>query len=153
MNFVRPQYSVVASTLSEYNTTTTTTILQTFLNLKPIFTIQYYNSTTFLKMVNTRAQAPQNNLPREDEMDDFEDNTSDLSLAEICTHPFELVSNDQNYEDSERDFDRVRTERKFNEMNRQIGELTSLVRTLIEKVSSRMATIHLEVDQRAILAL
>ena len=104
-------------------------------------------------MVNTRAQAPQNNLPREDEMDDFEDNTSDLSLAEICTHPFELVSNDQNYEDSERDFDRVRTERKFNEMNRQIGELTSLVRTLIEKVSSRMATIHLEVDQRAILAL
>ena len=40
-------------------------------------------------------------------------------------------------------------------MNRQIGELTTLVRTLTEKfprlIEKRMATIHLAVDQRAVL--
>ena len=41
-------------------------------------------------MVNTRAQALQNSLPREDEIDNFNDNASDLSLPEIGTHTFEI---------------------------------------------------------------
>ena len=90
-------------------------------------------------MVTTRAQASQTNLPREDEMDgedDFDDNASDLSLPGIGSRTFEIESFDRNYEDQEKDHERVRIERRFNEMSRQIGELTTLVRTLTEKTSS-----------------
>ena len=41
-------------------------------------------------MVNTRAQASQHNQPREDEMDDFDDNSSDLSLPGIATRTFKI---------------------------------------------------------------
>ena len=51
-------------------------------------------------MVNTRAQASQNNQPREDEMDDFGDNASDLSLPRIA---LEIENNAHSYGDQERD--------------------------------------------------
>ena len=54
---------------------------------------------SFLKMVNTRPQASQNSLPREDEMDDFCDNTSDLSLPGIGTRTFKIENNSRDYED------------------------------------------------------
>ena len=38
--------------------------------------------------------------------------------------------------DSERDHERVRIEQQFTDMCRQKGELTSLVRTLTEKLAS-----------------
>ena len=54
-------------------------------------------------MVNTRAQALQNNLPRKDEMDVFDDNASDLSLPGIGSRTFEIENFDRHYEDQERD--------------------------------------------------
>ena len=45
----------------------------------------------FLNMVNTRDQASQKNQPREDEMDDFDDNAIDLSLPGIGTRTFEVL--------------------------------------------------------------
>ena len=42
-------------------------------------------------MVNTRNHASQNNQPREDEMDDFDDNAIDLSLPGIGTRTFEVL--------------------------------------------------------------
>ena len=106
-------------------------------------------------MVNTRAQASQNKLPREDEMDDFDDNASDLSLPGIGSRTFEIENFDRNYEDQERDHERVGIERRFDEMSRQIDDLTSLVRTLTEKICSsnreENGNNHLEVDRRAIL--
>ena len=87
-------------------------------------------------MVNTRAQASQNNLSREEEMDDFDDNASDLSLPGVGTRTFEKENNDRIYENQERDHERVRIERRFKDMNRQIGELTSSVRTLPEEIIS-----------------
>ena len=41
-----------------------------------------------------------------------------------------------NHGEQESDHERIRIERRFNEMNRQIGELSLLVRTLTEKISS-----------------
>ena len=57
-------------------------------------------------MVNTRAQASQKNLPRKDEMDDFDDNASDLSFPEVGTRTFEIEDDDRNYDDQERDHER-----------------------------------------------
>ena len=83
-------------------------------------------------MVNTRAQALQNNYNKQDETNDYDDNSSDISLPEFDTRTFELENNVNNFSEQER----VRIERRFNEMNRQIGELTSLVRTLADRISS-----------------
>ena len=87
-------------------------------------------------MVNTRVQASQNNQSREDEMNDFDDNSSKLSPPEFGTRTFEIKNNAHSYGEQERDHERVRIERSFSEMNRQNGELTSLVRTLTERISS-----------------
>ena len=69
-------------------------------------------------------------------MNDYDDNSSDVSLPEFSTRSFEIENNTNDHGEQERDHERIRIERRFNEMNRQIGELTSLVRTLTEKVSS-----------------
>ena len=69
-------------------------------------------------------------------MDDFDDNASNLGLPGVGTRTFELENNDQSYGDQERDHERIRIESRFNELNKQVGELTSLVRTLTEKISS-----------------
>ena len=53
-------------------------------------------------------------------MDDFDDNASDLRLPEVGTPTFEMENNDRNYDDQERNHERVRIERRFHEMNRQI---------------------------------
>ena len=87
-------------------------------------------------MVNTRSQAPQSNQIREDVMSDYDDNSSDISLPDFGTRTFEIKKNTNNYGEQERDHQRLRIERRFNEMNRHVGELTSLVRTLTEKISS-----------------
>ena len=69
-------------------------------------------------------------------MDDFDDNASDLSLPEISRRTFGKENIGRDNVDQERDHERVRIQRRFNGLNRPIGELTSLVRTLNEKISS-----------------
>ena len=85
-------------------------------------------------MVNTRAQTSQNNPNREDEMNDYDDNSSDISLQEFSTRTFELENIVNNFSEQEREHERVRIERRFNEMNRQIRELYPLVRTLMDRI-------------------
>ena len=59
-------------------------------------------------MVSIRAQASQNNQPREDEMDDFGDNASDLSLPGIGTRTFKIENNAHSYGDQKKDHERIR---------------------------------------------
>ena len=68
---------------------------------------------------------------------------------------FEIDNSADNYRKHERDHKQVRIERRFREMDRQIGELTSLLRTLTERISSnnreeKAATLH-KIDLQAIL--
>ena len=69
-------------------------------------------------------------------MNDYSDNESDISLHELCSHNLGSENNTRHLNDQERDHERVRIEQRFNDMNRQIEELTSLVRTLPEKIAS-----------------
>ena len=87
-------------------------------------------------MVNTRAQTSQNNQNREGEMNDYDYNSSDMSLPEFSNRTFQLESDFKNFSEQEREHARIRIERRCNEMNRQIGELTTLVRTLTDRISS-----------------
>ena len=59
-----------------------------------------------------------------------------LACLELLRVLSKFENNAHSYEDQGRDHERVCNERRFNEMNRQIGELTSLVRTLTERISS-----------------
>ena len=106
-------------------------------------------------MVNTRAQASLSTQSREDEMNDYDDNSSDISLSEFGTRTFEIEINTKNYGEQDRDNERIRIERSFSEMIGQIGELTSLVRTLTEQfprvTEKRMAITHRKIDLQAIL--
>ena len=106
-------------------------------------------------MVNTRAQTSQTILATEDDVNDYDNNSSDISLPEFGTRTFELESNVNNFSEQEREHERVRIERRFNEMNRQIGESTSLVRTLQIKfpraIKKRMAVTRRKSDLQAIL--
>ena len=106
-------------------------------------------------MVNTRAQASLSTQSREDEMNYYDDNSSDISLSEFGTRTFEIEINTKNYGEQDRDNERIPIERSFSEMIGQIGELTSLVRTLTEQfprvTEKRMAITHRKIDLQAIL--
>ena len=95
------------------------------------------------------------NQNREDEMTDYDDNASDISLPDLSTRTFELENNVNTFGEQKREHERMRIERSFNEMNRQIGELTSLVRTLTDrfprKIEKRMTVTPRKIDLRAIL--
>ena len=88
-------------------------------------------------MVNTRSQTSQDNQNREGEINDYDDNSSDMRLPEFSNRTFQLENNVKNFSEQEREHARIRIERRCNEMNKQIGELTSLVRTLIISLSDR----------------
>ena len=69
-------------------------------------------------------------------MDEYSDNESDISLPGFSSQNLNARSNDQQLTDCERDHERVPIEQRFNYMNRQTGELITLVRTLTEKIAS-----------------
>ena len=73
-------------------------------------------------MGNTRLQASQNNQSREDKMNDFDDNSSELSFPKFGTRTFEIENYAHRNGEQKRDHERVRIERRFSETMRQIGE-------------------------------
>ena len=84
-------------------------------------------------MVNTRSQDRDNNTLESTRMSD---NESETSFFEVLTREqmIELDSHDiLNRQDNT---ERTVIDRRFNEMNRQIGELTDLVLALTQQISS-----------------
>ena len=87
-------------------------------------------------MIITRAQSASNNQANHTFMDEYSANDSDISLPGFSLQNINARNNNQQMIDCERDHERLRIEQGFNDMNRQIGELTSLVRALTEKIAS-----------------
>ena len=58
-------------------------------------------------MVNTRAQASQNNQSREYEMNDYDDNSSDISLPDFGARTFEIENNTNNYGEQDRNHEPI----------------------------------------------
>ena len=69
-------------------------------------------------------------------MNEFSDNDNNVSFPEHYSRGQNSETNNENLSDQERDHQRIRIELRFSDMNRQIGELTSLVKTLTEKIAS-----------------
>ena len=88
-------------------------------------------------MVITRARSTTNVQAQNTNMSDYSDNGSDISLPELNSHNLIAENSSHNSNEQERDQERIRFERRFNEMIKQTGELTSLVGTLTEKVAFR----------------
>ena len=68
--------------------------------------------------------------------DDYSDKENNISVADHYSGCYLNDQNDEMLRQQERDHERSRIEQKFMEMNRQIGELTSMVRALTEKVAN-----------------
>ena len=58
-------------------------------------------------------------------MNENGDNESDISLLEFSSHNLVTENSKRHLNDQERDHEQMRIERRFNEMNMQLGELTS----------------------------
>ena len=84
-------------------------------------------------MVITRSQTNRNKILTSEAMSD---NESEQSLPEVLsrTHMIDFDEGDLLYRN--RDFENDNIERKFSDMSRQIGELTNIVISLTEKLSS-----------------
>ena len=80
--------------------------------------------------VTTRSQSSRNIRIEQTEIDAFSDdgsNTSEITLRR---------KNEEARRSQERDHERHRREQRFMDMNRQIGEVTSMERALTEKISN-----------------
>ena len=86
-------------------------------------------------MVITRPQSKTNVQNRNSNRSDCSHNESDISLPKLNSHD-PIAENIVNSNEQERDHERIRIERRFNEINKQSDELTSLGGTLTEMVAS-----------------
>ena len=87
-------------------------------------------------MVITRYLSTANSQVRNTNINDNSDNKNDLSLPEIDSDNLSTENSSHHPNKKERDHERIPCERRFSEMNKQIKELTSLVRMLTRKVAS-----------------
>ena len=84
-------------------------------------------------MVVPRSQSYRNNSIETEIMSDSE---NDHSVHEVLSRDQMIEFDNGDVLNRDRDFDRKRIEQRFSDMNRQIGELTSIVLSLTEKSSS-----------------
>ena len=87
-------------------------------------------------MVNTRSRYNRKSRIEQPEIDRHSDEDDDMSVAD---HYIENNFNDDIENDVrsiEKDHEKHRIEQRFLEMNRQIGELTSIVRALTDKITN-----------------
>ena len=85
-------------------------------------------------MVNTRSRYNRESRFEQTDIDRHSDEDDEMSVAD---HYIETNSNNDIESDArsiERDHEKHRIEQRFLEMNRQIGELTSIVRALTDKI-------------------
>ena len=87
-------------------------------------------------MVNTRSRYNRESRFEQTDIDRHSDEYDEMSVAD---HYIETNSNNDIESDArsiERDHEKHRIEQRFLEMNRQIGELTSIVRALTDKITN-----------------
>ena len=87
-------------------------------------------------MVNTRSLIKRENQNERSEIDEFVDDEDNVSVADHYSGSYSNDNNEEAVRSQERDYERFRIEQRFLEMNRQISELTSMVRVLTEKVTN-----------------
>ena len=87
-------------------------------------------------MIMTRSQASRNGRTDHVEAGTFSDEDSNDSMPDIPSRNSYADSIVEAMRSWERDHENYRIEQRFMEMNRQIGELTSIVRALTEKISN-----------------
>ena len=86
-------------------------------------------------MIN-RSQSATDNRTDRIEMEEYSDNDSNGSMPDPNPRNFNVGINEEQMINQERDHERIRIEQRFNDMKRQIEELTSLIRTLTETITS-----------------
>ena len=86
-------------------------------------------------MVTTRSQSNRDNRIERTEMDTFSDDDDNISVADLYSRNLQ-ENNEEAMHSQERYHERHRIKPKFLDMNRQIGELTSMVRARTEKISN-----------------
>ena len=69
-------------------------------------------------------------------MDNFNDNDSHISSPELNSRNRDIENHTNDFSEQETNHERIRSEQRCNDMNRQIREITSLIRTLTEMISS-----------------
>ena len=87
-------------------------------------------------MVITRPQVSSKNQSERTNMEEFSDEDSDVSLSELQSKSFYVENNTETTSYHERDHENIRIEQRFNEVNRQIGGITSMVKALTEKMTN-----------------
>ena len=87
-------------------------------------------------MVNTRSQILRENRVEQTGEDVYSDTEDNISVADHYSGSYFNDHDDEAVRSQERDHERSRIEQRFMEMNKQIGELTSMVRALTEKVAN-----------------
>ena len=87
-------------------------------------------------MVNIRSQVLIENRVEQSEDDRFSDNDDNVSVADHYRERYFGENDDDTMRSMERDRERLRTEQRFIVMNRQIGELTSIVRDTYDTFTS-----------------
>ena len=87
-------------------------------------------------MVNTKSQMLRENTVEQTGDDEYSDNEDNISVADHYSGSYFNDCSDEAMRSQERDHERSRIEQRFLDMNRQIGELTSMVRALTEKVTN-----------------
>ena len=86
--------------------------------------------------MNTRSQFLRENRVEQSEDDSFSDNSDNVSVADHYRESYFGENDGETMRSMERDYEKLRTEQRFIDMNRQIGKLSSIVRALTEKMST-----------------
>ena len=87
-------------------------------------------------MVNTKSQILRQNRVEQTGEDYSSENEDIISVADHYSGSYFNDHDDEAMRSQERDHERSRIEHRFLEKNKQIGELTSMVRALTEKVTN-----------------
>ena len=87
-------------------------------------------------MVTTRLQSNRDNRIELTEINIYSNDDDNASIAHLYSRNYFQENNEEAMRSQERDHERRRIEQRLSDMNRQLGELTSIVRALIEKISN-----------------
>ena len=87
-------------------------------------------------MVNTKSQILRENRVEQSGGDEYSDNEDNIGVVDHYSGSYFNDHDDEVMRSQERDHERSRIEQRFLEMNKTIGELTSMVRALTEKVTN-----------------
>ena len=87
-------------------------------------------------MMNFRSQFLSENRVEQSEEERFTDDDDNVSVADHCRERYFSENDGETMRSIERDHERLRIEQRFIDMNRQTGELTSIVKALTEKISN-----------------